>query len=240
VREFLSKSIAGGLSAGVVLLWWPVLFEDVDTVTSWFVRGVAWTLFFELLLLALIPFERALWETAHGERIARTVGSAGSRLHSGSHRRRMGRLIAVATAALAVPLVLVMAGLHEHVPARAEAPAARPITRPIKVVRVTKVVRPVTVKRVVERAPISGQPVLPAAPQQQTAPAPVPPRTTEKPGTRTGEKPAPRTGRTVVGPTAPVQRSAPKALAETAPDSGQGCEGDACGSSAPPASASAA
>ena len=56
MREFLSKSIAGGLSAGVVLLWWPVLFEDVDTVTSWFVRGVAWTLLFELLLLALIPF----------------------------------------------------------------------------------------------------------------------------------------------------------------------------------------
>ena len=63
MREFLSKSIAGGLSAGVVLLWWPVLFAEVDTVTSWFVRGVAWTVCFELLLVALIPFERALWET---------------------------------------------------------------------------------------------------------------------------------------------------------------------------------
>ena len=77
VREFLSKSIAGGLSAGVVLLWWPVLFDEVDTVTSWFVRGVAWTVCFELLLVALIPFERALWETARGERISRTMGSAG-------------------------------------------------------------------------------------------------------------------------------------------------------------------
>ena len=73
MREFLSKSIAGGLSAGVVLLWWPVLFAEVDTVTSWFVRGVAWTVCFELLLVALIPFERALWETAHGERVARRV-----------------------------------------------------------------------------------------------------------------------------------------------------------------------
>lgn len=227
MREFLSKSIAGGLSAGVVLLWWPLLFEDVDTVMSWFVRGVAWTLLFELLLLALVPFERALWETAHGERIARRVGSAGSRLHSGSHRRRMGRLSAVASVALAVPVVLLMAGLSEHIPARAEAPAVTPI----KVVRVTKVVRPVTVQRVVQRAPISGQPVLTPAPQQ-AAPAPVPARTTEKP--------APTTGRTVVGRTAPVERqSAPKAPAETAPDS-QGCEGDACGSSVPPASASAA
>jgi hypothetical protein len=215
VREFLSKSIAGGLSAGVVLLWWPLLFEDVDTVTSWFVRGVAWTLIFEVLLLALVPFERALWETAHGERIARRVGDAGSRLHSGSHRRRMGRLSAVATVALAVPVVLVLAGLHEHAPARAEAPAVRPI----KVVRVTKVVRPVTVKRVVERAPISGQPVTTTP--QSAAPAPVPPRTTEEP--------APPTGRTVVGETAPVERqSAPKAPAEADADEG-----------APPASGSA-
>ena len=226
MREFLSKSIAGGLSAGVVLLWWPVLFEDVDTVTSWFVRGVAWTLLFELLLVALIPFERALWETPHGERISRRVGSAGTRLHSGSHRRRMGRLTAVATLALAVPLVLVMAGLNEQTPARAEA-------QPVKVVRVTKVVRPVTVKRVVQRAPISGQPVVATPAPQQISPVPVPPRVTEKP--------APRPGRTVLDRTAPVQRhSAPRAPVETAPESGQGCEGDACGSSAPSAVGSAA
>ena len=84
MREFLSKSIAAGLSTGVVLLWWPVLFAEVDTVTSWLIRGVAWTVCFELLLIALVPFERALWETAHGERISRRVGNAGSRLHSGS------------------------------------------------------------------------------------------------------------------------------------------------------------
>ena len=218
VREFLSKSIAGGLSAGVVLLWWPVLFADVDTVTSWFVRGVAWTLCFELLLIALVPFERALWETARGERIARSVGNAGSRLHSGSPRRRMGRLSAVATLALAVPVVLVMAGLNEHAPARAEDAQVRPIN----VVRVTKVVRPVTVKRVIERAPVSGQPIVTTPAPEQGTPAPVPPRVTEKP--------APRSGRTVVGPTAPVQRQdAPEAPAE--PDADE---------TAPPASGSAA
>ena len=229
VREFLSKSIAGGLSAGVVLLWWPVLFEDVDTVTSWFVRGVAWTLLFELLLVALVPFERALWETGHGERIARRVGDAGSRLHSGSHRRRIGRLSAVATVALAIPIVLVLAGLNEHAPARAEAPAVRPI----KVVRVTKVVRPVRVKRVVERAPISGQPVVPTPAPSRDAHTPVPPRVTEKP--------APRTGRTVVGRTAPVERqTAPQAPEESAPDSADGCGSAACGSSVPAATSSAA
>jgi hypothetical protein len=217
VREFLSKSIAGGLSAGVVLLWWPVLFDEVDTVTSWFVRGVAWTICFELLLLALMPFERALWETAHGERIARRMGNAGSRLHSGSHRRRMSRLSAVATLALAVPVVLLVAGLQEHAPAHAE---AKPVA-PIKVVRVTKVVRPVTVKRVVERAPISEQPVVTTPAPTQSAPAPAPPRITEKP--------EPRSGRTVVGRTAPVEReSAPEAQTEPAPDGAEGCAEEAC------------
>src|SRR4029079_5803795 len=67
VREFLSKSIAAGLSTGVVLLWWPVLFDRVDSVTSWFARGGGWNVLFELLLFALIPFEQALWETPRGE-----------------------------------------------------------------------------------------------------------------------------------------------------------------------------
>jgi hypothetical protein len=208
VREFISKSIAGGLSAGVVLLWWPVLFDEVDTVTSWFVRGVAWTVCFELLLVALIPFERALWETAHGTRVARTMGSAGVRLHSGSHRRRMSRLSAVATMALAVPVVLLVAGLHKQAPAAAEASTKRPI----KVVRVTKVVRPVTVKRIVEQTPVQQTPVQQeyAPAPQQVAPAPVPPRTTEKP----------TSDRTVVGKTAPVERqTAPEKPATSTPDS---------------------
>jgi hypothetical protein len=201
VREFLSKSIAGGLSAGVVLLWWPTLFAEVDTVTSWFVRGVAWTVCFELLLVALIPFERALWETGRGERISRTVGSAGTRLHSGSPRRRMSRLSAVATMALAVPVVLLVAGLHKQAPAHAEARTA-----PIKVVRVTKVVRPVTVKKIIEQTPV--QQGYPTAAPQQAAPAPVPPRTTEKPND----------DRTVVDRTAPVEReTAPEV--DTPPDS---------------------
>jgi hypothetical protein len=191
MREFLSKSIAGGLSAGVVLLWWPMLFEDVDTVTSWFVRGVAWTICFELLLLALMPFERALWDTARGERISSRFGAAGSRLHAGSRGRKLSRLSAVATVALSVPVALLVMGLQEHAPARAE---AKPVS-PIKVVRVTKVVN---VKRVVERAPVSGQEVV-------TAPAP-------EPVTPAPAESAPKsTGEVVVGQSAPVQRqSAPE------------------------------
>jgi hypothetical protein len=235
VRDFLSKSIAGGLSAGVVLLWWPLLFAEVDSVTSWFVRGVVWTVCFELLLVALIPFERALWETAHGERITRRVGNAGSRLHSGSHRRRIGRLSAMASVALAIPVVLLVAGLHEQAPAHAE---AKPVA-PIKVVRVTKVVRPVTVERVVQRAPISGQPIVTTAEPATTAaspgeatPAPTSPRTTEATPPAGGQKAAPRS--------APVQReSAPRTRSEATPHGVGGCVGDVCGSTESPASGSA-
>jgi hypothetical protein len=134
------------------------------------------------------------------------MGSAGTRLHSGSHRRRMSRLSAVASMALVVPVVLLVAGLHRHAPALAEA-------QPTKIVRVTKVVRPVTITRVVEQSQVTAAP-------QQAAPSPLPPRVTEKP--------APGSGRTVVGQTAPVQRSAPKEQVETAPQNAPVCQGDTC------------
>lgn len=144
MREFLSKSIAGGLSAGVVLLWWPVLFDRIDTVTSWFVRGVAWTILFEVLLIGLIPFERALWETDRGEAVSNRVGAARSRLYSGSPRRRFSRLSALASSAILVPVALLVTGLHQA-PARAGTGLAE---RPVKIVRVTKVVK------VVQHAPV--------------------------------------------------------------------------------------
>jgi hypothetical protein len=220
VRQFLSKSIAGGLSAGVVLLWWPVLFDEVDTVTSWLVRGVAWTVCFELLMFALVPFERALWETARGERLSsRVVGAANSRLHAGSRRRRLSRLSAVATVALAVPIALMVMGLQEQTFAKAE---AAPV-RPINVVRVTKVVK---VKKVVEQAAASAQPVATAAAPQ--APGPAPSR----------ESGASKPDQVVVGRAAPVSRQdAPKTGAEVTDGSGETCVGDACGSSAAPAPA---
>ncbi len=144
MREFLSKSIAAGLSTGVVLLWWPVLFDRVDTVTSWLARGVAWTVLFELLLVALLPFELALWETTRGARVAGRLGAARAKLHSGTPRRRLSRLSALASTAVLFPVVLLVTGLHQT-PARAD---TNPVQRPVKVVRVTKVVK------VVQHAPV--------------------------------------------------------------------------------------
>jgi hypothetical protein len=222
VRNFLSKCIAGGLSAGVVLLWWPVLFDEADSVTSWLVRGAAWTVFLEVLLLALVPFERALWETARGERISSRVDATASRLHSGSRRRRMGRLSAVAAVTLAASGGLLAMGLQEHGPARA---VAKPV-RPIKVVRVTKVVN---VKRVVRQSPASPAPVVAAPAPQPSAPAP---------GART--RTAAPTGEVVVGRTAPVQRKdSSAARPEIAPQPAPAEQEDAAsGSGAAPASGS--
>jgi hypothetical protein len=221
MRQFLSKSIAGGLSAGVVLLWWPRLFEEVDTVTSWLVRGVAWTVCLELLMLALIPFERALWETARAERITSRVGAANSRLHSGSHRRRLGRLSAIATVAVAIPVTLLVMGLQRQPVAKAE---EAPV-RPIEVVRVTKVVK---VKRVVQEEPVASRTIDSSA--GVSAPAP-----------SAGRPTSPSTAdRVVVGRAAPVTRqSTPTAEPEVTQDPGEPCAGDACGSSAPPPAAPA-
>jgi hypothetical protein len=180
VRQFLSKSLAGGLSAGVVLLWWPLLFPD-DTVASWLARGVAWTVCAELLLLALGPLEAAVWETPGGERLIGRAREAGARLRSGSRRRTMLRLATIAAAALAIPAALLAAGPAERAPAKAA-------TRPVKVVEVTRVVRPVTVKRVKRvvappsPAPIASDPdpttfaAPPAAPVKSAVPRPQPKR----------------------------------------------------------------
>jgi hypothetical protein len=220
VREFLSKSIAGGLSAGVVLLWWPLLFSEVNSVTSWLVRGAAWTVLFEMLLVALVPFERALWETTGGERISSRIGAAGSRLHAGSRRRRMGRLSAMATMALAVPLALLAAGLGKHAPDPAEAKAATPF----KVVRVTKVVK------VVKRAPAAVQPSTGTPAIGQAAPAAPAPAVTAAPDRATVE----------VGRAAPVERrQAPEPKPEIVTEAEAPAESGASGGEAtatPPSS----
>jgi hypothetical protein len=144
VRQLGSKLLAGGLSAGVILLWWPMFFHT-DSVMMWLCRGVAWTLCFELLLLALSPFEAELWATHRGERLSRRAQAATARLHHESPRRRMGRFGVLAGLALALPLALIALGLGSHIPA--QKPAAPKVTQ---VTRVVRVVKPVRVERVVK------------------------------------------------------------------------------------------
>jgi hypothetical protein len=171
---------------------------------------------FEILLVALVPFARALWEPAGGERISTRIGAAGSRLHAGSRRRRMGRLSAMATVALAVPVALLVAGLGKHAQAPAEAKAATPV----KIVRVTKVVK------VVKRVPGTVQPStgMPVVEQAAPAAAPAPAEKRDEPRRTTIE----------VGHTAPVERGrAPEADAEVVEKAEPPAESGASGGEAP-------
>jgi hypothetical protein len=128
----------------VVLLWWPAFFHT-DSVTTWLVRGIVWTLAFELLLVALSPFELALWSTHRGVRISQRVEAKRALLDHDSPNRRIGRRAALALAALSLPLALIALGVGQHITVAHSAPPK--VTR---VTRVVRVVRPVKVERIVK------------------------------------------------------------------------------------------
>jgi hypothetical protein len=155
--HLLSKLIAGGLSAGVVLLWWPRFFPH-DSAGIWVARGIAWTLLAEVLVVALSPLEHVL-----RARVAaiRPVGHVRS-FFTLSSRLRAWFALGLAAVAVSLPLMLIATGR----PAKADPPKQQ-VTN---VTRVVKVVKRVQVKRVVVQRPApAAPPSYPAA----VAPAPV-------------------------------------------------------------------
>jgi hypothetical protein len=174
VRQLGSKLLAGGLSAGVVLLWWPMFFPT-DSVTTWLGRGVVWTLAFELLLVALSPFELALWSTHRGERISRRVEAKRALLDHESPNRRIGRRAALAISALALPLALIAVGASAHIPTHRPAPP-----KVMQVTRVVRVVKPVRIQRVVKIRTVSQEvPVYTGTLTSQAPPVQTPARSTK-------------------------------------------------------------
>ena len=143
--HLLSKLIAGGLSAGVVLLWWPRFFPH-DSAGTWISRGIAWTLLAEILVVTLSPLEHVL-----RARVAATgpVGHLRS-FFSRSSRLRAWFALCLAAAAVSAALMLIATG---H-PAKADPPKQQ-VTNVTKVV---KVVKRVQVKRIVVRRPAAAAP----------------------------------------------------------------------------------
>ena len=164
--NLLSKVIAAGLAAGVFLLWWPAHLPS--TGVQWLVlRGLAWTLAFEILVLTFVPFERmatrALVRRREGGRAARV-------------RRRLAAAPAPARASGAVMLAftgLLLPGLLLLHSGRL--PAAQPVAHTTKVVRKVVVRRVVHERTVVvrEAAPVpyavSATPAAAAAPKPAAA-----------------------------------------------------------------------
>jgi outer membrane biosynthesis protein TonB len=162
MSDLVSKVSAGGLSAGVFLLWWPA--HVTAQGGEWlFVRGILWSLVFEILLVAFKPLEQAV-AAAVRRREAPALG-----------RRGVARVLTVAALGVAVPLGM-FAGAAEPdaTPARAAAPRV--------VVKREVVRREVVVRRVshVVRVPVAAATPTPAA----TAAAPRRATTTSAPAKR--------------------------------------------------------
>jgi hypothetical protein len=148
-----SKLVAGGLSAAVVLLWWPRFFPS-DSVESWLARGVVWTLCVETMILAFVPLEAALWDTRAGQRLRGRAHAARRRLDADSPRRRLGAACSVAALAVGAATTAILLG-----PPRApQSPrvATRHVTEVKRIVRVVK--KPV---RVIAQAPAVPAPAAP-------------------------------------------------------------------------------
>jgi hypothetical protein len=146
--HLLSKLIAGGLSAGVVLLWWPRVVPH-DSAASWVARGIGWTLLAEILVVALSPLELLL-------RTRLAACAPVNRLRGMGARFRHVAYAALVALAVCLPLTLIAAG--------GPAPAAQPPKQVTNVTRVVKVVKPVQVKKIVVRREAAPAPVYaPAA-----------------------------------------------------------------------------
>lgn len=186
LKHLVSKLLAGGLTAGIVLIWWPRHYPT-DGVQWLVARGVVATLGFELMLLAYAPVE---------DRLTRRLAH---RLPFGRLRRRAQRLPApargagmgaAAMAAIALPVAL-LAGAG---PAP-EPPATVKIERtsqPVKVVREVVVKRRVIHDEVAVPVPSSGATSQSAPAASTAAPASADePRSDRRP--RASEPREPRT-----------------------------------------------
>src|SRR4051794_36969422 len=155
MRQLPSKLLAGGLSTAVVLLWWPRFFP-ADSVESWLIRGIVWTLCFEVMLPPSRPPEDALWETTGGRRLEGKAAAASRALGAESPRRRLGASGIVASLALTAPVVALLLGPPHR-------PQPSQVTRHVTEVRqIVRVVR----KKVVAQVPAtpSTAPVAPTSP----------------------------------------------------------------------------
>ena len=185
LKHLSSKLLAGGLTAGIVLIWWPAHYPT--TGLQWLTaRGVVATLGFELMLLAFAGVEDRVVARLGGRvgRVARLRSAAAT----APSRARTGFVLAAGGAALAIPVVALASAGAPPVD-RAEAAPVR-VVQPVR----TRVVRQVVVKRqvvhdevvVTTPAPAATATTAPARSTRTRKPASVPTRAAR------GRPPAPR------------------------------------------------
>jgi hypothetical protein len=148
--RLVSKIAAGGLSAGIFLIWWPEHVQGEELVHL-ILRGLLWTLTFELLLVSFGPLED-LASARVRRRMEARRDRVRNRLAAVPAPARTGGAVALACMGLAAPLTL-LAGAPTHLVKDDSAP---------RVVKQVIVQRPVVERKVVVRrvvAPAAAAPV---------------------------------------------------------------------------------
>jgi hypothetical protein len=166
--NLLSKVIAAGLAAGVFLLWWPAHLPSAGV--QWLVlRGLAWTLAFEILVLSFVPFERMATRALVRRRDGGRAAQVRRRLAAAPAPARASSAVMLAFTGLLLPGLLL---LHSG-----RLPAAQPVAH------TTKVVRKVVVRKVVHEKTVVVREAAPAAAAYPVSASPA--TAAPKPGTET-------------------------------------------------------
>ena len=203
--NLLSKVIAAGLAAGVFLLWWPAHLPS--TGVQWLVlRGLAWTLAFEVLALSFVPLEQMATRAVTRRRSAERAHRVRSRLAAAPAPARASGAVMLAFTGLLLPVLLL---LHSgHLPAQ---PTAH-TTQVVRKVVVRKVVheKTVVVHEAAAQAPAPyAAPATPVTASNAAAQAPAKKTATTKqatPATKAATTPATKTPKTTT--TAPADPAA--------------------------------
>ncbi len=223
--NLVSKVTAAGLAAGLFLLWWPTHLPS--TGMQWLVlRGLAWTLVFEVLVLSFVPLETLAARGLKRRRGPRPAQTMRRRLAAAPAPARTGGAVLLACAGLVAPGMLL---LH------AGRPPATPVAHTTKVVRKVVVRKVVREKTVVVRAAAPPPAYAPAPAAQAPAPAPAAKRkpAAETKKTATAKQAAPATKQAAPKTTtAPTTSTTPASDPSALPDPAQQATAPAAESSA--------
>jgi hypothetical protein len=191
LNNLISKVLAAGLAAGVFLIWWPAHLPS--TRVEWLVlRGLAWTLAFEILVLSFCPLENMATRAVTRRRTAARARHVRGRLAAAPVPAKASGAVLLAVTGLLLPGVML---------AHAGRPPAAPAPRPVQVVRKVVVRKVVRQRTVVVRTPakvmqapapiVTTQPAatVPAATPTTTAAEKAPKSATTANKTATAKKP---------------------------------------------------
>jgi hypothetical protein len=165
LNNLISKVLAGGLAAGIFLFWWPAHFPS--TGGEWLVvRGLAWALAYEILMLSFCPLENLATRSMPRPGAADRARQVRGLLSAAPRPAKAGGAVLLACTGLLLPAMML---------AHARNPLSKPAPRPVQVVRKVVVRKVVRQKTVVVRPPavVQAPAPVPRADAITAAPAPV-------------------------------------------------------------------